>query len=191
MRVAKAWQDDAQDLLEDFAQGLLDTRGLTREDAFDRMEDFLSRYFFTMIQGISSPNPGHNLVPKGGGKSDSPAEGNRESEGEGEEGKAGDAQKSRDLGKALKEMDRMSVSKLKQIVLEAPLDSVKYAAIIALGKDINDESVEDLKNQARELKIKGFSKMSKEELIDAIKESKDKEENEDEEDVKSDEKEEN
>ena len=105
MRVAKAWQDDAQDLLEDFAQGLLDTRGLTREDAFDRMEDFLSRYFFTMIQGISSPNPGHNLVPKGGGKSDSPAEGNRESEGEGEEGKAGDAQKSRDLGKALKEMD--------------------------------------------------------------------------------------
>ena len=58
-------------------------------------------------------------------------------------------------------------------------------------EDINDESVEDLKNQARELKIKGFSKMSKEELIDAIKESKDKEENEDEEDVKSDEKEEN
>ncbi|MBR0419645.1 MAG: hypothetical protein IJI66_10795 [Erysipelotrichaceae bacterium] len=47
--------------------------------------------------------------------------------------------------KALKEMDRMSVSKLKQVVLEAPLDSVKYAAVIALGKDINDESAEALK----------------------------------------------
>ena len=58
-------------------------------------------------------------------------------------------------------------------------------------EDLNEESLEELKNKARDQKIKGFSKMNKEELIDAIKESKDKEENEDEEDVKSDENEEN
>ena len=110
MRVAKGWQDDAQDLLEDFAQGLLDTRGLTREDAFNRMEDFLARYFFTMIQGVSSPNMGHDLVSRGGGKYDGPASGDDEGDEGGEkeesdEGKASDAQKSKELGKALKEMD--------------------------------------------------------------------------------------
>lgn len=84
MRVAKGWQDDAQDLLEDFAQGLLDTRGLTREDAFNRMEDFLSRYFFTMIQGVSSPNLGHDLVSRGGGKYDGHASGDDEGDEGGE-----------------------------------------------------------------------------------------------------------
>ena len=46
--------------------------------------------------------------------------------------------------KALKDMDRMSVSKLKQIVMEAPLDSVKYAAVLTLGKNINEDSLKAL-----------------------------------------------
>jgi hypothetical protein len=50
VRVAKAWQDDARDLMEEFAQGLLDTRDLGREEALERLEAFLSRYFFTMVR---------------------------------------------------------------------------------------------------------------------------------------------
>ena len=52
--------------------------------------------------------------------------------------------------KALKDMNRMSVSKLKQIALEAALDSVKYAAVLALGRNINDESISALNMISKE-----------------------------------------
>lgn len=102
LRVAKDWREDAQDLLEGFAQDLLDTRGLTRTEAYDRMEDFLSRYFFTMIQGISSPNPGHNPVS---GSSSVEASGDAKG---GRVENDSDAKKSKELRKALKEMDEGS-----------------------------------------------------------------------------------
>lgn len=99
LRVAKDWREDAQDLLEGFAQDLLDTRGLTRTEAYDRMEDFLSRYFFTMIQGISSPNPGHNPVSgSGSGETSGYAKGGRVENDS-------DAQKSKEFRKALMEAD--------------------------------------------------------------------------------------
>lgn len=99
LRMAKDWRKDAQDLLEGFAQDLLDTRGLTRTEAYDRMEDFLSRYFFTMIQGISSPNPGHNPVSgSGSGETSGYAKGGRVENDS-------DAQKSKEFWKALMEAD--------------------------------------------------------------------------------------
>ena len=68
MRVTKAWQDDAQELLEGFAQSLLDSKELTRIDALDRLEDFLSRYFLTMIQRGGSPDLGRDRLMKSSGK---------------------------------------------------------------------------------------------------------------------------
>ena len=67
IRVARAWQDDAHDLLEEFADGLMKTMDLGREDAFRRMDEFLSRYFFTMVQRISSNDTGRDGVFSGRG----------------------------------------------------------------------------------------------------------------------------
>lgn len=95
VRVARAWEDDAHDLLEEFAQGLMDTRGLTLEDALGRMEQFLGSYFFTMVQRVSSPDKGTGLIGSGGGTGSgnggtgdtAPGEGYA-SEDEGEAGKS-------------------------------------------------------------------------------------------------------
>lgn len=100
MRLAKNWREKAQDLLEGFAQDLLDTSGLTRTEASNRMEDFLSRYFFTMIQGATPPNPGHSPVSGSGGE----ASGDAKCEGD-EKDDGNISLKSKEIGKALKKMD--------------------------------------------------------------------------------------
>lgn len=100
MRMAKGWREKAQDLLEGFAQDLLDTSGLTRKEASDKMEDFLSRYFFTMIQVATHPNPGHSPVSG----SDGEASGDAKDEG-GEKDDGNISMKSKEIGNALKEMD--------------------------------------------------------------------------------------
>lgn len=97
VRVARAWQDDAHDLLEEFAQGLMDTRSLSYEDALERMEQFLQSYFFTMVQGVSSPNKGAGLVGTGSGGSGKGDGGDGDSgEKDGEGG--GDADESAEKG---------------------------------------------------------------------------------------------
>ena len=124
VRVARAWQDDAQDLLEEFAQSLLDTRNLSRNDALDRMEDFLSKYFFTMVQGISSPTLGREIISSGGGENpdgedgdgdeegdgggdeEGDGEGEGEGDGDGEENESDGAQKGIGLMEAMQEMDK-------------------------------------------------------------------------------------
>ena len=109
IRVARAWQDDAQDLLEEFAQGLLDTRNLSRDDALDRMENFLSRYFFTMVQGVSSPTLGREIISSGKGESPDDDEGDGDEDGEEgeseEDGESNEGEKGLQLKKALQEMD--------------------------------------------------------------------------------------
>jgi hypothetical protein len=116
VRVARAWQTDAHDLLEDFAQGLMDTRGLGREEALERMETFLSSYFFTMVQRISSPDLGSlpGIWPGSTGKGKGGSESGDGEDGEGDEGGSSpeedekwkeDVRKARELNRALSEMD--------------------------------------------------------------------------------------
>lgn len=127
VRVARAWQDDAHDLLEDFAQGLMDSPGINYEDALSRMEQFLRSWFFTMVQGKSSPDKGAGLVGRGSGQGGNGGNDEQQEDGEdgGDEdpdkdGKPGrgegdksknrrsrrDADHSHDLNKAVKEYEQ-------------------------------------------------------------------------------------
>jgi Uncharacterized protein containing a von Willebrand factor type A (vWA) domain len=49
VRVTKAWRDEAHGMLETFAQDLLDTRDLSRDEALMRLENFLSNLIFTAV----------------------------------------------------------------------------------------------------------------------------------------------
>ena len=49
VRVTKAWRYEAHGMLETFAQNLLDTPDLSREEALMRLEPFLSNLFFTAV----------------------------------------------------------------------------------------------------------------------------------------------
>lgn len=49
VRVTKAWRYEAHGMLEAFAQNLLDTPDLSREEALMRLETFLSNLFFTAV----------------------------------------------------------------------------------------------------------------------------------------------
>ena len=109
VRVARAWQDDAHDLLESFAQELMDIRGLTREEALERMDRFLDSYFFTMVQRVSSRDLGSDILQAGGGLPD--RVGTDEGAEKGESGGEGDDEdehksefgKSRELKSTLRE----------------------------------------------------------------------------------------
>lgn len=63
VRVTKAWQEEAHARLETFAQGLLDTPDLSREEALMRLESFLSNLYFTAVgrrradSGEGQPGP--------------------------------------------------------------------------------------------------------------------------------------
>ena len=50
VRVAKAWEDDAREALEGFAQELMGIKDLSREEAFLRMDAFLAAYFLTTVR---------------------------------------------------------------------------------------------------------------------------------------------
>ena len=50
VRVAKAWEDDAREALEGFAQELMGITDLSREEAFLRMDAFLAAYFLTTVR---------------------------------------------------------------------------------------------------------------------------------------------
>ena len=79
VRVARAWQDDTRDLLEEFAEGLMSSRELTMEDAMEKMEQFLRHYFFTMIQRKSPPDKGADPIGRGdSGDSDDSDDDNKE-----------------------------------------------------------------------------------------------------------------
>ena len=67
VRVVRTWQDDAHDLLESFAQELMDIRGLTREEALERMDRFLDNYFFTMVRRVSPRDRDSDIIHAGGG----------------------------------------------------------------------------------------------------------------------------
>ena len=49
VRVAKAWREEAHRMLEAFAQELLDTPDLSRDEALMRLEAFLSNLFFQAV----------------------------------------------------------------------------------------------------------------------------------------------
>ena len=49
VRVAKAWREEAHGMLEAFAQELLDTPDLSRDEALMRLEAFLSNLFFQAV----------------------------------------------------------------------------------------------------------------------------------------------
>lgn len=63
VRVTKAWQEEAHARLETFAQDLLDTPDLSREEALMRLESFLSNLYFTAVgrrradSGEGQPGP--------------------------------------------------------------------------------------------------------------------------------------
>lgn len=109
VRVARAWQDDAHDLLESFAQELMDIRGLTREEALARMDRFLDSYFFTMVQRVSSRNLGSDILHAGGGLPDGAGTGDGAKKGESggvgddEDGRKSESGKSRELKSTLRE----------------------------------------------------------------------------------------
>ena len=65
--VTKAWEADAREYLEGFAQRLLDAGDLSREEAFKRLDTFLSEYFLAMLQRTAPPDhPGPEGGKKGG-----------------------------------------------------------------------------------------------------------------------------
>ena len=109
VRVARAWQDDAHDLLESFAQELMDIRGLTREEALERMDRFLDSYFFTMVQRVSSRDLGSDILQAGGGlpdraeTDDGAKKGESGGEGDGEDEHKSEFGKSRELKSTLRE----------------------------------------------------------------------------------------
>ena len=109
VRVARAWQDDAHDLLESFAQELMDIRGLTREEALARMDRFLDSYFFTMVQRVSSRNLGSDILhaggrlPNGAGTGDGAKKGESGGVGDDEDGHKSESGKSRELKSTLRE----------------------------------------------------------------------------------------
>lgn len=57
VRPAKAWQESAQEKLEEFAQELMEAKNLDRDTAARMLEDFLSKYFFYAIQ-LPKGHPG-------------------------------------------------------------------------------------------------------------------------------------
>lgn len=110
IRVARAWQDDAHDLLESFAQELMDIRGLTREEALERMDRFLDSYFFTMVQRVSSRDLGSDILhtggvrlPDGAGTDEGAEKGESGDEGDDEDGRKSEVGKSRELKNSLRE----------------------------------------------------------------------------------------
>lgn len=109
IRVARAWQDDAHDLLESFAQELMDIRGLTHEEALERMDRFLDSYFFTMVQRVSSRNLGSDILhaggglPDGAGTDDGAKKGESGGVGDDEDGRKSEFGKSRELKSTLRE----------------------------------------------------------------------------------------
>lgn len=110
VRVARAWQDDAHDLLESFAQELMDIRGLTREEALERMDRFLDSYFFTMVQRVSSRDLGSDILHTGGvrlpdeaGTDDGAKKSESGGEGDGEDEHKSEFGKSRELKSTLRE----------------------------------------------------------------------------------------
>ena len=77
VRVAKAWEEDAQEALEGFAQELMGIANLGREEAFLRMDAFLAAYFLTTVRehgpAVWQPKPEDSLasVPDGSDKEES------------------------------------------------------------------------------------------------------------------------
>ena len=66
VRVAKAWEDDAREALEGFAQELMGINDLSREEAFLRMDAFLAAYFLTTVRehGPAAWQPTSAAVPE-------------------------------------------------------------------------------------------------------------------------------
>ena len=80
----KAWEADARDYLEGFAQRLLEAGDISREEAFERLDTFLSEYFLAMLSRTAPPDrPGREGGNKGGD----------------------DARKAQGLGKAMADFD--------------------------------------------------------------------------------------
>ena len=70
VRAKKAWREEAHGKLEAFAQALLDTPDLSRDEALTQLEAFLSNLFFQAVP-IEGPIPEidtHRQIRRGGEK---------------------------------------------------------------------------------------------------------------------------
>lgn len=92
IRPAHWWEDAAQDKLEELAMRMMKTDDLTREQAERMVEQFLSDYFFTMIQKISSPPIGDLAGAAGGGNAPGNMNGDNSGDNEGDADDSEDAE---------------------------------------------------------------------------------------------------
>lgn len=108
VRATKLWEKNATSLLEEFAQELMDTPGLGRDEALERLDEFLVHYFLTMVDQVRPDRPGGK--PRAG----------ESAGGEGAEGGDEDeAQEAQNLGQALQEMDAGPEEERERMVYEA------------------------------------------------------------------------
>ena len=108
VRATRLWEKNATGLLEEFAEELMDTPGLIREEALERLEEFLVHYFLSMVDQVRPGGPG-----KKPGSDDGMAV-----DGAGDEADE-EADASDDLGQALLEMDAGPEEERERVVYEA------------------------------------------------------------------------
>ena len=108
VRATRLWEKNATGLLEEFAEELMDTPGLIREEALERLEEFLVHYFLSMVDQVRPDAPGKKPGSDEGMAVD----------GSGDEADE-EADASDDLGQALLEMDAGPEEERERVVYEA------------------------------------------------------------------------